>query len=66
MINKKTQFYWVFKCSIAEKVNILHLGVLSINQICKRYGSTTSSIVDSSSHNAEERVFKPTGQLLNL
>jgi hypothetical protein len=34
--------------------------------ICKRYGSTTSSIVDSSSQIALERVFNQTGQELNF
>jgi hypothetical protein len=48
------------------RVILLHLGVLSINHICNKYGSTTSSKVDSSSHKTEASVFKPTGQPANL
>ena len=44
----------------------LHLEVLSINHICSKYGSTTSSSVASSYQIAAAKVFNQTGQLLNL
>lgn len=42
-------------CSLPATDILLPRGVRSINPICKRYGSTTSSIVDSSSQRVELR-----------
>jgi hypothetical protein len=61
---KTSEFY--LKCSIQAPVIFLHLGVLSINHICNKYGSTTSSKVASSSQIALASVFNQTGQEANL
>jgi len=47
-------------------VIFLHLDVLSIKPICNKYGSTTSSNVDSSSQMAAAKVLSQTGPELNL
>jgi hypothetical protein len=53
-------------CFSQTRVILLPLGVLSINHICNKYGSTTSSNVASSSHRTDAKVFNHTGHHANL
>ena len=53
-------------CCIPAAVILLPLGVLSINPIWSKYGSTTSSSVASSSQRVAAIVPSPTGPELNL
>ena len=61
-VNVSTFFINYFcKCVIQRGVIFLHLGLLSIKPICNRYGSTTSSIVASSSQIEDAIVLSQTG-----